>query len=71
MPRPIKLKQLQVVEQYADGATCVYQDQLAIKWRDFPKAGIRRRIDWATGKPFLLLLIKYGEVDPDQTFEYA
>jgi hypothetical protein len=67
----VKMKQVQIHESWPDGRNTVYPSTVAVKWADFSKAGIRRRIDWATGKPFLLLLIKHQDVDPDQTYYYA
>lgn len=56
--KAIKLKRVQVVEEYPGGCE-VYQDYFPIKWKDFKKAGIKHKKDKYTGKYFLLLNIKY------------
>lgn len=55
--RTVKEKDVQVVEHYTDGATHVYHDWFPIRWKDFAKAGIRRKICKTTGKPFLVLVM--------------
>jgi len=53
-------KQIQVHEQWSNGYNEVYTDVLPIRWVDLPKAGIRRRRDKATGKPFLLRVVRHS-----------
>jgi hypothetical protein len=45
----------------ACGAGSVYQDSFSIKWRDFSKAGIKRKKDRKTGEKFLLMNIHYHQ----------
>jgi hypothetical protein len=57
--RPITNKIVQVHEVCACGAGSVYQGSYPIKWRDFTKAGIRRKMCRWTGKQFLLMQINH------------
>lgn len=59
------LKRIQVHEQYADGTNAVYEDHLPVRWVDFGKAGIRRKVCKTSGKSFLLLVLKHSvRLDP-------
>lgn len=54
MPRPITHKSVQTHWECVCGRNVVDHDLLPIRWADLPKAGIVRRRDRSTGKPFLL-----------------
>lgn len=54
MSRKITNKNVQVVHSCVCGATSVYPESYPIHYKDFTKAGIVRKKDAATGKPFLL-----------------
>ena len=58
MGRKVTEKRVRIMECWRD-ATEVYYDYFAIKYSDFGKHRIRRRIDRQTGKPFLSITIKY------------
>lgn len=56
--RPITNKAVQVHFSCACGYNEVYHDSYPIRWKDFAKARIRRKIDKSTGLPFLLEIQK-------------
>ena len=39
--KKVKLKRIQIHEQFEDGTNEVYQDELPLRWVDFAKAGAR------------------------------
>lgn len=61
----ITYKPVQVVVHYST-ATEVYREWLQIRWCDFKKYGIRRRIDKKTGLPFLVMVMS---VEGDLPFD--
>jgi hypothetical protein len=52
--RTVTNKAVQIHFECACGYNVVDHDSLPIKWRDLSKAGIIRKKDKSTGKPFLL-----------------
>jgi hypothetical protein len=67
-------KQVQVHERWTDGYNEVYTDSIRVRWADLAKAGISRRRDKSTGKPFLLRIVLhsipfYGP-GPDDYIDY-
>jgi hypothetical protein len=58
MGRKIKEKEVQTHVHCLCGSNVVEQDFYPIRWADFKAAGIKRKIDKSTGKPFLLMEYK-------------
>jgi hypothetical protein len=58
MSRKIKEKNIQVHFQCACGLNDVYQDVQLVKWKDFSKVGIVRKLDKKTNTYFLLQRIR-------------
>lgn len=56
--RAITNKSVQIHFQCVCGRGAVDHETFPIKWKDFSKAGIVRRVDKSTGKPFLLQRLK-------------
>lgn len=56
--RTITHKEVQTHFECVCGYNVVDHEVLQIRWKDFKIAGIRRKIDRSTGKPFLLQLLK-------------
>lgn len=61
MPRKIKEKNIQIHFQCVCGLNEIYPDIQFVKWKDFSKAGIVRRLDKKTNTYFLLQSIKNNE----------
>jgi hypothetical protein len=61
MPGKIKEKNIQVHFQCVCGLNDVYPDIQLVKWKDFSKFGIVRRLDKKTNAHFLLQRIKSDE----------
>jgi hypothetical protein len=54
MPRPVTYKRVQTHFECVCGRNVVDHETVPVRWKDLPKAGITRRRDRSTGKPFLL-----------------
>jgi hypothetical protein len=54
-------KQVQTVFHCVCGYNVVDHELLPIRWKDLTAAGIRRRVDRTTRKPFLLQVINSTE----------
>jgi len=61
MARKIKEKAIQTHYECVCGLNTVDTEYFPIRWKDFPKNGIVRRIDKKTKTPFLSLYIKIDE----------
>jgi len=57
----VKSKDVQVCFHCVCGNNDVYHEDLLIKWKEFKVAGIKRKIDPATKKPFLVMVIDQKE----------
>lgn len=57
----VRIKEVQVHFQYVCGRNEVEHDLLPIRWSDFKKVGITRRVDQTSGVPFLLQRIQSTE----------
>jgi len=61
MSRKIKEKKIQVHFQCECGLNTVSQDIQPVRWKDFPKVGIVRKLDKKTNKYFLIQKINSAE----------
>lgn len=59
--RPITPKRVQIHFQCVCGYNEVDHEMLLIRWEDLARAGIVRKKDKKTGKPFLLQIQKSNE----------
>lgn len=66
--RPVTHKLLQIHFECVCGLNEVDHDRLPIRWKDFSKAGIVRKVDKSTGKPFLLQRLKANECHCDDNY---
>lgn len=59
--RAITNKMVQVHFECVCGRNVVDHESYQIRWKDFSKAGIRRKVSKSDGKPFLLQIEKSTE----------
>lgn len=56
--RAITVKSVQTHFECTCGRNVVDHEEMKIKWKDFSRVGIVRKVDKQTGKPFLLQITK-------------
>ena len=59
MSRAITNKEVQVCQHCVCGTSSVDHDTYQIPWKDFKKAGIKRKIGPHTQRPFLVMVMNY------------